>query len=157
MKRNKLTKVISLVMALAIIISMAVPFASAAKKVPQYGISNKPVTGNADKVSFPKELKKIEVGPNSLFTYVYFNFQADSNTKVKWVEVWTKYQGQKGGAKLLHHYEAQNYLRYTAFRYQVSFFRTNSTLEYYFKVQETNGKQHTSDTKTIDVVWNWKK
>ena len=157
MKHNKLTKIVSLAMAVAIIISLAMPFASAANKVPQYGISNKPVTGNADKVSFPKELKKIEIGPKSLLTNVYFNFQADSSVKVKWVEVWTKYQGQKGGAKLLHHYEAKNYLRYTAFQYPVSFFRINSTLEYYFVVQETNGKRHKSPTETIDVVWNKQK
>lgn len=153
--KSKLTKVISLVMALAIIISLAMPFASA--KTPQYGICSKPVTGNADEKSFPKELKKIEIGPNNLIANVYFNFQADSGKKVKWVEVWTKYQGQKGGAKLLHRYEARNYLRYTAFAYSVSFLRINSTLEYYFVVQETNGKRHISHTETIDVVWNNRK
>lgn len=159
MKNNKLMKVVSLVMALAIIISMAIPFASAANKQPNCGLSYSRVTGNADKKnSMPKTITKVRPGSE-----VYFNFQVDSSKKVKQVKVFTLYK-QRTEYRVLITRDSfhksgsdsakKDYMRYTPIWFFIDPFMNGYTLYYYFKVEYTNGKKWESPIMSAEVTWD---
>lgn len=143
--KSKLTKVVSLVMAVAIIISLAMPFAGAANKRTNYGMSYSRVTGNADNAGFPSVKKSVHIGRE-----VYFNFQVDSSQKVKWVEVYTRYSNSSSFHRLGRD-TANNYMRYTSFWFLIDPFTSGQKLDYYFRVQYTNGNVWTSNIKTASI------
>ena len=146
MKHNKLTKIVSLAMAVAIIISLAMPFASAANKRTNYGIAYSRVTGNADNAGFPTVLKKAYIGSE-----VYFNFQVDSSQKLKWVEAYVRYSNQTSFHRVGERDTANNYMRYTSFRFLIDPFTAGLKLDYYFRVKYTNGNVWSSRIKTVSI------
>lgn len=154
--KSKLTKVVSLVMAVAIIVSLAMPFASAAKST-KCNVAATPVTGNADNAPMPKGLKEIGVNPLRGYTTVYFNFQVDSSQKVKWVEAWVRYSDDANSkfVKVDKRDTAKNYMRYTSFEHKVYDRHRGATMEYFFRMTDTNGNFSQSATKSAKVVWGW--
>ena len=131
-----LKRTASVLMVLAILMSLAIPFASAAtQKQTNHNISNNPVKSNADNGSIPSAAKTVYEGDK-----VYANIQVDSSQLLQKAVLYIKAPGADEYKKVETY--AYNYFRYHAFAYTVGY--KAGTLNYKFKVTYKNG-----DTATL--------
>lgn len=140
--KKSFSRVISLLLVVAILCGLTITPAFAASTVTRYNVSYSPVTRNASSGNLPTGTKTVYTGEK-----IYFNFQVDSSQKVKSVVLYYKDAGGSSYSKKTE--TATNYLRYAYFSYTVG--NTTGTLKYYFKITYTNGKTTTTSTSSITV------
>ena len=132
MMKAVLKRTASALTALVILLSLAVPFASAAtQKQTNHNISKKPVTSNADNGSIPSAAKTVYAGDE-----VYANIQVDASQLLKRAVLYIKAPGADKYKKVATY--THDYFRYHAFSYTVG--KKAGTLDYKFQVTYKNNE-----------------
>ena len=144
--KRMFSRLLSMIICIGILCSLAVPSAYAASTVINYNVSYSPATCNASAGSLPAGITTVYIGET-----VYFNLQVDSGQKLKSVALYLQPVGSASYSKYKTE-TATNYLRYAYFSYVIG--NSAGTMKYYFKLTYTDGSTKNTAGTTITVKQN---